>query len=58
MVPRAARAAESAALRAFVDELPHTPTMKINKNALRQDKGLLGRSVDLGENTRRPRRSA
>jgi crotonobetaine/carnitine-CoA ligase len=43
---------------AFLDALPLTPTMKINKNALRQDKGLVGRSVDLGENTRRPRRSA
>jgi crotonobetaine/carnitine-CoA ligase len=43
---------------AFLDALPLTPTMKINKNALRQDKGLVGRSVDLGDNTRRPRRSA
>ena len=38
---------------AFLDALPYTPTLKINKNALRQDKTLLGRAVDLGEAKRR-----
>ena len=31
----------------FVDELPHTPTHKVAKAALRQDQSLRGRAVDL-----------
>jgi crotonobetaine/carnitine-CoA ligase len=33
---------------AFLDSLPYTPTMKINRKALRQDASLLERAVDLG----------
>ena len=32
---------------AFLDELPHTPTHKVAKSALRADKTLKGRAVDL-----------
>ncbi len=32
----------------FVDELPHTPTHKVAKAVLRQDKTLLARAADLG----------
>ncbi|MDP3714881.1 MAG: hypothetical protein Q8R21_00565 [Burkholderiales bacterium] len=32
---------------AFVDELPHTPTHKILKAQLREDKALRARAVDL-----------
>jgi crotonobetaine/carnitine-CoA ligase len=32
---------------AFVDELPHTPTHKIAKAQLRDDKALRARAVDL-----------
>jgi carnitine-CoA ligase len=39
---------------ALVDSLPYTPTMKINRNALRQDATLLARAVDLGERKWRP----
>jgi crotonobetaine/carnitine-CoA ligase len=39
---------------AFVDQLPYTPTMKIDRKTLRQDASLLGRAVDLGERKRRP----
>jgi len=37
---------------AFVDGLPYTPTMKIDRKALRQDASLLGQAVDLGERRR------
>jgi crotonobetaine/carnitine-CoA ligase len=44
---------------AFLDQLPYTPTSKINKNALRQDTTLIARASDLGDRTRRePKRSA
>jgi crotonobetaine/carnitine-CoA ligase len=39
---------------AFVDGLPYTPTMKIDRKTLRQDASLLGRAVDLGD-PRRPK---
>jgi crotonobetaine/carnitine-CoA ligase len=39
---------------AFVDRLPYTPTMKIDRKTLRQDASLLGRAVDLGERKRHP----
>lgn len=38
---------------AFVDELPHTPTHKIAKAQLREDKALRARAVDLQEGTGR-----
>jgi crotonobetaine/carnitine-CoA ligase len=39
---------------AFLDRLPLTPTAKINKNALREDKALVTQATDFGERTRRP----
>ena len=39
---------------AFLDGLPLTPTAKINKNALREDKTLVARAADFGDRTRRP----
>jgi crotonobetaine/carnitine-CoA ligase len=32
----------------FVDELPHTPTGKVQKVQFKADKGLKSRAVDLG----------
>jgi crotonobetaine/carnitine-CoA ligase len=44
---------------AFLDRLPYTPTSKINKNALREDKTLVACATDFGDRTRRPpKRSA
>ena len=39
---------------AFLDRLPLTPTAKINKNALREDRTLVARAADFGDRTRRP----
>ena len=39
---------------AFLDGLPLTPTAKINKNALREDRTLVARAADFGDRTRRP----
>ena len=38
----------------FVDELPHTPTHKVQKAALRADPALKARAVDLQSVTRDP----
>ena len=38
----------------FVDELPHTPTHKVAKMALRQDPTLKARATDLQAKTQGP----
>ena len=43
---------------AFLDRLPLTPTAKINKNALREDKSVVAQATDFGDRTRRPKHSA